>query len=431
MRITNAITRNNVLWNLNKNEIMLDKYQTQMSTGKKIQRPSEDPIVAVRALKFRTSIREIKQYSTNSEDAKSWLGVTEQALDNTVELLQRARELCVKGATDIFTTSDRESIIAELEQIKTQFANEGNVSYAGRYIFSGYKTDTPLVFTEECTDEYEITEHFESSDITTVQKVIGDEIVDVYRLRLAYDDVTNPPTDIGGIPVSATIIDSSNPDAYNPVAGTVNFLQDTGEVIFHSDNVNGIPPAVPTTFNVTYIKNGFDRYDMVPENYFDCDNVTKGITYSAPNDEMLYQISYNQDISVNSMGNSVLTKDLMRDFDEIIDAVRSIPENNSDERTLEEMVLGEFFDGMLTKLDGHINTILQENSEIGSKVNRLDLTINRLEDDLVNFSDILSENEDVDYSEAVMNFQSQQLVYNAALMTSGKLLQNTLLNFID
>ena len=435
MRITNAVTRNNVLWSMNRNEVRLNKYETQMSTGKKIQRPSEDPIVAVRALRFRANVSEIEQYKTNSEDAKSWLNVTEQAVGNSIELLQRARELSVQGASDIFKTSDRESIIAELEEIKTQFSNEGNVSYAGRYIFSGFKTNTPLVFTEaDASKTYEITEHFEDSDIETIQKVIGNDIQDVHRVRLGYGDISMTlPADINGI----TIVEKDSRvdgDAYVPTEDTIHYLKDTGELIFHQNNVDGVAPAIslPANFDVTYTKSSFERYDLVPETSFDCTITSPlpAVTYTAPDDQMKYQISYNQDLAVNTMGNQVFTNDLMRDFEEIITAVRNIPDDNSLEQSLEEDVLGDFFQKMLTKLDGHINTMVRTNSEIGSKINRIDLTINRLEDDKINFTDLLSENEDVDYTEAVLNFQAQEMVYNAALMSSGKLLQNTLLDFI-
>jgi Flagellin and related hook-associated proteins len=62
MRITTRMMTNNMLSNINKNKINMSKLEEQYSTGKKIQRPSDDPIIAVRALKLRTSITELDQY---------------------------------------------------------------------------------------------------------------------------------------------------------------------------------------------------------------------------------------------------------------------------------------------------------------------------------------------------------------------------------
>lgn len=445
MRITNSMMRNNSLWSINKNEEMMNKYETQLSSGKKIQKPSDDPVVAVRALKFRANIKEITQYKTNSEDATSWLSVNEQAMVNTISMLKRSRDLCVQGASDTFTTGDRESMVTEIEQLKAQIMNEGNVNYAGRHIFTGFKTDIPLAFTKNTTVSYNITESLEKKDIEKMAKVVevtaGQyEIQDINRLRLAYSNLSATPVPISnaaGDPFenfTITVLDSTATNAYKPVQDEVIFLKDTGELIFNANNVNGTLGAQPIPANIdcTYNKASFNKGDMVPENYFDCTNfsVTPNKTYTKPNDQMLYQISYNQDMGVNTMGHQVFTSDLVRDFEELINAVKSVPTDGSSQQALQEDVLGDYFEGMLTKLDKHINTFVKQEAIIGSKINRLELTINRLDDDKINFTELMSKNEDVDMTEAVLNLKSQEIIYNASLSSSGMLLQKSLIDFI-
>lgn len=433
MRITNSMMRHNTLWSINRNESLMNKYETQLSTGKKIQKPSDNPIVAVRALKLRANVKEIGQYKTNSEDAISWLSVNEQAISNSIDLLKRARELCVQGSSDIFATSDRASIVEELEQLKTQLLNEGNVNYAGRHIFTGFKTDQPLVFTEAKSINYEIGENFEKSDIETVEKVIGTDIKTVNRIRLGYSNVSTPTSALlTGAGLSIVTTNSQTAGAYEPADGDVYFLEDTGELIFNEDNLNGVSlNQVPASFDdFTYQKSSFNKGDIVPEMYYDCVNLDTATTYTKPNDEMIYQISYNQEMQVNTLGNQLFTKELVRDFDEMINAVRNIKNDGSDEQAIQEGVISEFFGKMLTKLDNHLNTFIREEAKIGGKINRLELTVNRLEDDNVNFTNLLSLNEDVDMSEAIMNLQSQEIVYQASLMSSSKLLQKSLLDFV-
>lgn len=441
MRITNSMMRTNSLWSINKNEELMSKYETQLSTGKKIQKPSDDPIVAVRALKFRTNVKEISQYKTNSEDAISWLGVSEQAMSNTTTLLKRARDLCVQGSSDVFSASDRNSIVAEINELKDQFLNEANVNYAGRYIFSGFKTDKPMTFIKDNTLSYDITETFSNTEVETMPRVIGTTIQDTYRIRLPYSgvDATTTPlpapqTVIAGFTVNT--IDSTDPNAYEPAAAnTVNFLKDTGELIFHPDNANGVAPAlaIPNSFDFTFAKSNFVKGDLVPEQYFNCVNrsAVPVITYTKPKDEMKYQISYNQELTVNTMGNEVFTTDLARDFEEIISAVKDIKDDGSIEQSLKKDILGDFFDGMLTKIDNHLNTIVREQAVMGSKINRLELTINRLDDDKVNFTELLSLNENVDMTEAVINLKAQEIVYNASLAAASKLMQKSLMDFIN
>ena len=80
MRVTNNMMRNNSTLNMQKNKVAYDKYLQQYITQKKIQRPSDDPTIAVRALKYRTTISEIDQYLKNIEDATSWMDATETVL---------------------------------------------------------------------------------------------------------------------------------------------------------------------------------------------------------------------------------------------------------------------------------------------------------------------------------------------------------------
>ena len=68
MRITNRIMENNSLYNINNNKILQDKLSTQMSTTKKLTRPSDDPVTAIRALRLRTSVSELTQHKCRGSD---------------------------------------------------------------------------------------------------------------------------------------------------------------------------------------------------------------------------------------------------------------------------------------------------------------------------------------------------------------------------
>ena len=80
MRITNSMLVNNMISNLGKNLSRMESYQQKLATGKKISVPSDDPVVAARALKLRTDVSQIEQYKKNVKDAMSWLEVTESAI---------------------------------------------------------------------------------------------------------------------------------------------------------------------------------------------------------------------------------------------------------------------------------------------------------------------------------------------------------------
>ena len=88
MRVTNSMINRNSMTNMNRNKVSVDAMNTQMTTQKKISRPSEDPVIAIRALRLRTNLSEINQYYTkNIPDAESWLELTETAIKNMKEIV--------------------------------------------------------------------------------------------------------------------------------------------------------------------------------------------------------------------------------------------------------------------------------------------------------------------------------------------------------
>ena len=101
MRITNNMMLRNASSNINGNKINVNAMENQMSSQKKIQRPSDDPVIAVRALRLRSSLSEINQYYENNiPDAESWLEVTETALKNMEKILTDIRTQCEYGSGD-------------------------------------------------------------------------------------------------------------------------------------------------------------------------------------------------------------------------------------------------------------------------------------------------------------------------------------------
>ncbi len=225
MRITNNMILNRANSNINGNKINVDSANTQMTTQKKIDRPSEDPVVAIRSLRLQTSLNKVNQYyEKNIPDATSWMEVTETALLNIKDVVTDMRTLCVQGATGTLTPSDRETILSQLRALQDQVYKEGNADYAGRTVFTGFRTDKQLTFIGSDTKTaYTITEPMNAVDMmkcryytnevaapvdkdgimaldsttaaaptTTKEQTIQES--DYYRSRLSYD-LTNASKD--------------------------------------------------------------------------------------------------------------------------------------------------------------------------------------------------------------------------------------------
>ncbi|MBR6228776.1 MAG: flagellar hook-associated protein 3, partial [Eubacterium sp.] len=147
MRVTNGMMRTNSMLNMQKNKIAYDKYLQQYNTQKKIQRPSDDPTIAVRALKYRTTLVEIEQYQRNIEDATSWMDATETAIKDVDKVMDNMVQYVTQAATGTVNAKDREDINKQLDQYAQYiYEQDMNADYAGRYLFTGYRTDSPMLF---------------------------------------------------------------------------------------------------------------------------------------------------------------------------------------------------------------------------------------------------------------------------------------------
>lgn len=142
MRVTSKTLLSNYLSNLNKNLVRMQEIQNQMSSGKEISKPSDDPFGTVRALNIETSIMQNSQYLKNIEDSMSWSEITDSALGGMTDVIQRVRELIIYGANGTLTEGDRKALAEEIKQNIEQIAEIGNTNYDGRYIFSGQMTTT-------------------------------------------------------------------------------------------------------------------------------------------------------------------------------------------------------------------------------------------------------------------------------------------------
>lgn len=169
MRITNGMMMNTTKTNINNNKVSVDRLNTQMSTQKKITKPSDNPLIAIKSLRLSTTLSQINQYyGNNIKDAQSWMDVTETALTNMKDILTDAYRLAVNGSTGTMTDEDRNTVLTQLKSLSSQLYAEANADYADRTVFSGYKTNSTVTFMnalEASNAKYEINEQLSINDM--------------------------------------------------------------------------------------------------------------------------------------------------------------------------------------------------------------------------------------------------------------------------
>ncbi|MEY8424376.1 flagellar hook-associated protein 3 [Lachnospiraceae bacterium 38-14] len=222
MRVTNNMMINNTTKNINGNKANQTYLNNQMTTQKKILRPSENPIIAIRALRLRSTLSQLNQYyEKNIPDVEAWYKMADTAFYNMNKILTDCQTKCNYGNNTTITADDRKTILESLTALRTQLYSEGNTDNAGRSVFTGYRTNSTLTFMEDDPEEsYDITQSFTYEDISefkyysgnvevpqTLQEVldgiangsdrtkspyISDTTETAYdRIRLAYDGIND------------------------------------------------------------------------------------------------------------------------------------------------------------------------------------------------------------------------------------------------
>ncbi|MBR4719877.1 MAG: hypothetical protein IKP31_06530 [Lachnospiraceae bacterium] len=317
MRITNGIINNNTKSNILVNKEYSDKYNTMVATGQKITRPSDDPIIAIRALRLNNNISEINQYhGKNIPDAEAWLDVTETALTQTESVLADVQKQLTQGASDDNTAQNRKDILENLKGLRDQLYSSGNADYAGRTVFTGYRTGESLTFMKDETQLYTMVQNFTDADFETINYISGTFRKDVNdlsqydpakdnqtnvksnevpRLRLAYDNLTSVQQKInedgttgplnqkfvikdkdGQTIYSATTFSveeigtdpEKNDELYTKIdPDEVRLITTTGELIL-GENVAAQMRKEGSNVSIEYSKDDWRKNDPRPEHYY-------------------------------------------------------------------------------------------------------------------------------------------------------------------
>jgi len=351
--------------NVNATKVNVNDKNNQMTTNKKISRPSEDPVIAIRALRLGTTLNKLDQYvDKNIPDAASWLEVTETAILNMKSLITDMRTLSVNGSTGTLTADDRNTILSQLQALQKQMYSEGNADYAGRTVFTGFRTNSTLTFTEDEADtKYNIKEKFSAIDDmaesryysgsvsvpSTQAEVLNNLISDVEetvynRIRLPYDNIDkiNPPIEytVAGGKSNFTPTEYEDEEAWAAANSGKKivaddkavFIKSTGEIILGNELAKTMREN-KSEIIVDYDKTGFKAGELRPEFYYDCTDNTNSLSpvnykrYDNNGELIRYDIEYNiatnQNLGVNIEAVDVFDSNLIQDVGDMINAVNA------------------------------------------------------------------------------------------------------------
>lgn len=159
----------------------MQKYQNQLSSGKLVSKPSDDPLLVGKIMSMDNNIAQNQQYNSNISDTIGWTKTQDTALGDATKSLQRIKDLIIYGANGTQSDIDREAISAEIKMTVDGLVDILNTNFDGRYVFGGQKTlSKPFSMNDEGILTYNGDENNVSREIS--QGVVVDLITDGSRI---------------------------------------------------------------------------------------------------------------------------------------------------------------------------------------------------------------------------------------------------------
>ena len=164
-RITPAMVTSSTLSDLTSSLASLERTTNELSSGRTILEPSDNPYGASRVIDLNSQLEGLGAYEDDAQDGISWENIASSAMSNMNDIAQRVRELVVQSANGTNNQSDLNTIALEVEQLTESVKQDANTQYAGQYIFSGTATTTPP-YVSGPEDEYK-------GNAETVSRAVG------------------------------------------------------------------------------------------------------------------------------------------------------------------------------------------------------------------------------------------------------------------
>ena len=399
MRVADVVTTATVANNVTRSNFRLNRFQKVLSTGTRINDPSDDPFGASRALLLRSDIRNLEQFQRNVDESLGYTNFVDSTLGDMVSTLIHMRGLAVQGASDTVNAGDRVILSREVDEMLEHMVAISQSKFRGRHVFAGAETlERPY---------------------TPVRDADG-AIVSVGNSLRRSVPVSDTTTAVG------TLLQLGAPPA-----GTVTIGDQTVAIDLAVDSLDDIKSKIDTAAP-TGVTVEIERTDSKGSSFYrlkidgtttavDSNNVlgTLGIGSVDTTGSILREIDDGVQIQVNIPGRD-LFEGAQNAFTALINLRNGLQTNDID--AIRQSI---------TDIEAVREKISDERGVLGAKARRVELTRDLLDRFEVNLSKSLGDIEDADLTETIIGLQKEQQAFQAALTTGSTLFQPTLIDFLQ
>jgi len=384
------------------NQGNLVKTQQQLSTGKRILTPSDDPIAAAQALNVTQAALLNKQFSVNRASASSSLGLEENVLKQVTSILQSVHSSAVYAGNSTLTDVDKKILATELRGKFDSLVGVANATDEnGQFLFSGYQASTKPFVQTGLNVQYAGDQGQRMNQVGSVRQLaVGDSGTDVFeRIRngngvfsTAADPLNNGTgiIDKGSVTVPANLTGANYEINFTVAAGVTTY-----------DIVNVTTGSAVSSGNL-----------YTSDSAISFDGIQLSITGDPANgDKFTVSPSSNQSI-----------------FETVSDLITALETPSSGQPGSTR--LSNSLNTALQNINNSLEHVLTKQSAIGARINEIDSLESAGDDQNIQFEKLLSDLQDADLSKVISDFQRQQLYLQAAQQSYIKISGLSLFNYI-
>ncbi len=471
VRITQSMLFSRAQTDIQRGLFRYSQLQQEIATGRRINRPSDDPAAALRILPLRSDLRDLEQLSGNASLARETLDTSAASLEDASTLMQRVRELTTQAANGTLSASDRQSIGAEVDQLLSQLVGIGNSRRGDRYLFGGTENgEAPFEVVNDAGGQRvvyhgnrESLEIDVAPGVSTGLNVPGDSI---FQARQRTSTTFSPA--FGSQATGATAVGAGDTgigfgqldvtfaglhtDAPSTVTAGTGATTALGNLAFtfttgpDTLRIGGGPPlGIPVTNGAFTTADGRSislTVTGVPPVTTGTMTAKAGLSVDGgatvteiSNFSSSVQVANSFDGTVLNVGVAALTKTGSEavkfggTFDAFttLVALRDLLQNDGN---LPNQIVRDRIAEMITEVDGAHDAVLDGLRELGFRSSSMDVLKNRVEGLRVSRTESLALVEDTDIAEAILEMQRQDISYQAALQVSARVIQTSLQGFL-
>ncbi len=469
IRITQNILLNNAIRDITRNSVRLNLYREQLSTGRRVNRPSDDPSAFLRIIPLTNEIAGVQRLQKNAVLAKDMLNTASSAFLDASEIMAEARKIAVQGANGTLSASDRRTLASSTDQLLKQMVGLANSRLGDRYLFAGTATSI-LPFELKNGKGGTSVSYKGNDDSVNVEVAPGVEtaitssgkalFMKHSRTQTTFSGSTGAKagsgTDSGkgqrillvehtgfsGLPSGISAGSSST-----TALGNLSFTITTGGM--NTISIGGGPPVVfdssstdlqiPTgNGGVVYLNmstytggSAAGTFTSTGRMSWDGGQSYTAIDFSSSNQQLVHADT-GEVLNVDSTGIVKTGKDLVTfggTFDpfNVLIALRDLLENDAGLPVDEQQK-------RLTSLIGEIEAVtehvLEGLRDLGARSAHLDLTESRMSRLELSMQESLSRDQDIDLSEVILKMTQRDTSYQASLAVGAKVITTSLLDFL-